>query len=478
MLFNSLRFLIFFMVVVTVYYLLPHRFRWLFLLAGSLYFYAALRTEYVVLLVWAAMVAYLAGLWIERTEEQGRKKAALAVGLLLELGTLFMFKYYNFFFESLEPLLERFSIFEVSRLQWLLPAGLSFFSFSCASYIIDVYRGKLKAERHLGRAMLYVSFFPKLLAGPIERATTFLPQLDRAMRFDPDRFTQGLQWFLWGLFKKAVIADRLAVAVDSAFQMPAMRSPVELMIAAYFFAFQIYCDFSGYSDMAVGAAKVLGFDLMENFRRPYLATSIAEFWSQRWHISLSRWFRDYLYIPMGGNKVPAARWYVNQMAVFLISGLWHGANWTFVVWGALNGVYQIVYFMIAGLREKFARAARLPRKLTAFLNWFIVFHLVALAWIFFRANSVSEAWAVLERIGQSIPRLTGLLRLYRFGTEFYVSVGLIAVLFVVEAMDEIRPLWERLRGHLVMRWVLYYALLFGLIILGKWAMTQFIYMQF
>lgn len=234
MLFNSLRFLIFFMVVVTVYYLLPHRFRWLFLLAGSLYFYAALRTEYVVLLVWAAMVAYLAGLWIERTEEQGRKKAALAVGLLLELGTLFMFKYYNFFFESLEPLLERFSIFEVSRLQWLLPAGLSFFSFSCASYIIDVYRGKLKAERHLGRAMLYVSFFPKLLAGPIERATTFLPQLDRAMRFDPDRFTQGLQWFLWGLFKKAVIADRLAVAVDSAFQMPAMRSPVELMIAANF----------------------------------------------------------------------------------------------------------------------------------------------------------------------------------------------------------------------------------------------------
>lgn len=478
MLFNSLSFMAFFVVMVIIYYLLPQRSRWPLLLAGSLYFYAALRVEYVLLLIWAAAVAYLAALGIERARAQKGRKAILTTGLLLELGTLFIFKYYNFALESLQPLLDRLSIFDLPSLQWLLPAGLSFFSFSCVSYIVDVYRGKLRAERHLGRAMLYVAFFPKLLAGPIERATTFLPQTERVIQFDPWRFTQGLQIFLWGMFKKVVIADRLAAIVDAAFQMPTLRPPVQLIIAAYFFAFQIYCDFSGYSDMAIGTAKMLGFDLMENFRRPYLATSIPEFWSRRWHISLCCWFRDYLYIPLGGNRVSKARWYMNQMIVFLVSGLWHGANWTFVVWGVLNGGYQVVYYLGAGLREKLARIIRLPRKLAAFINWFIVFHLVTLAWVFFRASSVSEAWAILERIVQSIPKLPMLLRMYRFNQDFYLSIGLIAVLLLVDAIDEIRPLWERLRTHLAIRWAVYYAMILGLVVLGKWAMTEFIYMQF
>ena len=246
------------------------------------------------------------------------------------------------------------------RLNLLLPVGLSFYTFSAISYMIDVERGTIAAERHLGRFALYVAFFPKLLAGPIERAGSFLKQLTRPVSFDAVLVAGGLQLMLLGLFKKVVIADRLAEFVDPGFANPALQSPVTVLIAVYFYAFQIYCDFSGYSDIAIGAAAVLGIRLMENFRRPYFAASVPEFWGRRWHISLMQWFRDYLYIPLGGNRVARPRWYLNQMIVFLVSGLWHGANWTFVVWGALNGAYQIAYFMTAGIRGAAAAGCR-PR---------------------------------------------------------------------------------------------------------------------
>ena len=477
MLFNSFSFLAFFAVLVAVYYALPHKFRWLLLQAASIYFYSTFNVGYVLLLIGAALMAYLAGLAIGRDQAQGKRKLFLFLGVLASLAPLFVFKYFDFFAGSLNDLMQS-SLSPTLGL--LLPAGLSFFSFSCVSYILDVYRNRLAAERHVGRFTLYVSFFPKLLAGPIERATTFLPQVLRPAPFNPEGVTAGLQLMLWGLFKKVVIADRLAVFVDTAYKNPEMGSPLALLIATYFFAFQIYCDFSGYSDIAIGAARVLGFNLMENFRRPYLATSAPEFWGKnRWHISLSSWFRDYMYIPMGGSKVGKPRFYLNQMAVFLVSGLWHGANWTFVVWGALNGLYQIVTVMTAGLREKLGRVLRVPGVVGSLVGSLVTFHLVTIAWVFFRASSVSDATTILSRIAGAIPRLPTLIASYPFSEEILLSIVLIGVLLVLEIADEQRALWERLRTQPVyVRWAFYYALIFMLVILGKWGLKQFVYMQF
>ena len=268
-------------------------------------------------------------------------------------------------------------------------------------------RRRLPAERHFGRFALYISFFPKLLAGPLERARPFLSRLDVPVRFSSAGVTAGLQLMLWGLFKKVVIADRLAPFVDAAYRQPAFASPADLVIATYFFAFQLYCDFSGYSDIAIGTAKVLGFDLMENFRRPYLATSVREFWANRWHLSLSAWFRDYLYIPLGGSRVSSFRLYLNLMVVFLVSGLWHGANWTFVVWGGLNGLYQVIGLMMARGSRRAARDAG-RSVVGSLIGGVVTFHLVLITWVFFRAASLSDAVTVLSRVGGAaavLPRL-------------------------------------------------------------------------
>ncbi|MBI4787424.1 MAG: MBOAT family protein [Chloroflexi bacterium] len=477
MLFNSFSFLAFFAILVAIYYALPPKFRWLLLLAASIYFYSTFNAGYVLLLLASALLAYVAGLGIGAAQEPGRKKLVAIAGVLASLAPLFVFKYFDFFAGSLNELMQS-SV--APALGLLLPAGLSFFSFSCVSYILDVYQNRLAAERHVGRFTLYVSFFPKLLAGPIERATTFLPQVLRPVRFDPEGVTAGLQLMLWGLFKKVVIADRLAVFVDTAYKNPELGSPLALVIATYFFAFQIYCDFSGYSDIAIGAARVLGFNLMENFRRPYMATSAPEFWGKnRWHISLSNWFRDYMYIPMGGSKVGKPRFYLNQVAVFLVSGLWHGANWTFVVWGGLNGLYQIVTVMTAGIREKLGRILRVPGVVGSLVGSLVTFHLVTLAWVFFRASSISDATTILARIAAAVPRLPTLVASYPFTDEIVLSIILIGVLLVVEIVDEKRALWERLGTRPVyVRWAVYYALIFALVILGKWGLKQFVYMQF
>ena len=477
MLFNSFSFLAFFAVFVAIYYASPHKFRWLFLLAASIYFYSTFNAGYVLLLIASTLIAYLAGWAIGASAEPRRKKLVLILGVVASLVPLFVFKYFDFFAGSLNDLMQS-SISPTLGL--LLPAGLSFYTFSCVSYLVDVYKAKLEPERHIGHLTLYVSFFPKLLAGPIERATTFFPQVLRPVHFDPEGVTLGLQLMLWGLFKKVVIADRLATFVDTAYKNPEMGSPLALVIATYFFAFQIYCDFSGYSDIAIGAARVLGFNLMENFRRPYMSTSAPEFWGKnRWHISLSSWFRDYMYIPMGGSKVGKPRFYLNQMAVFLVSGLWHGANWTFVVWGGLNGLYQIITVMTTGIREKLGRILRVPGVVGSVVGSLVTFHLVTIAWVFFRASSISDATTILERIAASVPRLPTLVASYPFTEEIVLSMILIGVLLIVEIIDEKRVLWERLRLQPVyVRWAVYYALIFGLIILGKWGLNQFVYMQF
>jgi alginate O-acetyltransferase complex protein AlgI len=483
MLFNSFSFLAFFGALVVVYYVVPHRHRWILLLAASLYFYSTFKASYVLLLLGVTLVAYLAALAIARAADQKNKKAILAVGIVASIGALFVFKYYNFFAADLDWLFANVGLTRsvplLPRLELVVAAGLSFYTFSCVSYLVDVYAGRLVAERHFGRFALYVSFFPKLLAGPIERAKPFLSQLEQPVSFNGAEVTLGLQLMLWGLFKKVVIADRLASFVNGAYGQPQFSSVADLVLATYFFAFQLYCDFSGYSDIAIGAAKVLGFDLVENFRRPYFSTSVREFWASRWHLSLTAWFRDYMYIPLGGNRGSRLRVSLNLMAVFLVSGLWHGANWTFVVWGGLNGLFVILSVMTSGARRKISELTRLPAGLGGALRGLLTFHLVLVTWVFFRAASLSDAATILSRVAGSAAVLPRLLRVRVTSGEILLSLSLIAILLGVEALDEIRPFWERLRVRpLAMRWAVYYALLFGLIVLGTWNLQQFVYMQF
>lgn len=485
MLFNSFTFLLFFAALVAVYYILPHRFRWALLVLASLFFYAVFNVYYVLLLLGTALVIYFFGLAIAGSGQPRQKKILLAVGVLLALTPLFVFKYWDFFWDSLRALLTSVPYIPLTpdfsfSLGLLLPAGLSFYTFSCISYLADVYWSKLPVERHPGRFLLYISFFPKLLAGPIERATTFLPQLLKPVYFNGENVTLGLQLMLWGLFKKVVIADRLALFVDAAYKSPTTASPADLVVATYFFAFQIYCDFSGYTDIAIGAAKVLGIDLMLNFRRPYLATSVIEFWGKnRWHISLSRWFRDYMFIPLGGSRVSIPRHLFNILAVFIVSGLWHGANWTFVVWGGLNGIYQVIATLFHGAGDKVGKTLRLPLALGAILSALLTFHLILISWVFFRADSITDAVTVLTRVATNLTLLPSLLAARAYGTEVYLSIAFILLLLVVELLDEHRAVWQKLRAQpTYVRWAVYYLLLFALTVFGVWQMRQFVYMQF
>lgn len=474
MVFNSPGFLAFFAGVAVAYYASPHRYRWILLLAASLYFYASFDLAYLPLLAGVALVAYAGALVIGASESVLARRAALAGAIVAALAPLVAIKYGDFLVRSVSAGQPRVSTWGVAA-----APGLSFYTFSCLSYLADVYKGRLDAERHPGRLGLYVSFFPKLLAGPLERAKPFLTQLTRPVAFSRAGVTAGLQLMLWGLFKKVVIADRLAGFVNSSYRQPAFASPADLVLATYFFAFQIYCDFSGYSDIAIGAARVLGFDLMENFRRPYFSTSVREFWSGRWHLSLMSWLRDYLYIPLGGSRVFKLRLYFNLMTVFVISGLWHGANWTFVVWGALNGMYLVAYLIVNGRRGPRANAAAPGSMVSAILYRLATFHLILVTWVFFRAASVSDAATILSRIGGSASSLWHPLWTRLTSGEMAIALILIAALLIVEMLDESRPIWERLAERPVLvRWPVYYALLFALIVLGSWNLQQFVYMQF
>jgi D-alanyl-lipoteichoic acid acyltransferase DltB (MBOAT superfamily) len=451
----------------------------MFLLIVSLYFYSTFRPDYLALLFYAIAVAWGAGLCLGKLGRTRAGSLVLAAAVVAELVVLGAFKYFDFLVDTLNSLTRPLGDIALPRLGLLLPVGLSFFTFSCLSYLIDVHRGRIAAERHAGKLAVYVSFFPKLLAGPIERSGPFLAQLATPSRFDYDQFATGLQLMLWGLFKKVVIADRLAAFADTGFHAPTFASPVTLVIAVYCYAFQIYCDFSGYSDIAIGAARVLGFELMENFRRPYLARSVHEFWSRRWHLSLMAWWRDYLYIPLGGSRVPWWRHYLNILVVFLVSGLWHGANWTFVAWGGLNGLYQVVQAALGGLRGRLAWQWRPPGWLSTAASVLLTFHLVALAWIFFRAASLQDAVTVIVRIYTALPRFGGLARNYNWTGELMFAVALVAFLIGVEVFDErvgVRGFLAR--SPLVVRWSAYYGLIGMLLLFGVWGLNRFVYMQF
>lgn len=474
---NSFGFLAFFGAIAVVHHLMPRRHRWWLLLLASLFFYSSFDPRYVLLLAYATLVAWVAGIALQRD----RRRLWLVAGVLGQLAVLGLFKYADFMLGLAEgvlrPLLAAHEALALPRLDWLLPAGLSFYVFSCISYIVDVWRGTQKAERHLGHLALFVAFFPKLIAGPIERATDLLPQLRAGGVFSAPHVTFGLQLLLWGLIKKVVIADGLVDFVDAGFTNPAFQSPVTVLIAVYFYAFQIYCDFSGYSDMAIGMAAILGFRFRANFRRPYLSRNVSEFWSARWHISLSRWFRDYLYIPLGGSRVGKFRQYLNLLIVFAISGLWHGAALTFVIWGLLNGLWQVIWL---ALRPAIGRIARVtPGALFTVLSVLLTFHLVLVTWVFFRADDLPTAMAVLSRIWGALPQLPSLLAGYAYTPALLVSCALIVGLFLFEWLHERRPVEGWLPSWPVAaRWAVYYAGLALLVLAGNWGGAEFVYMQF
>jgi len=488
MLFNSLQFLVFFPTVVGLHFALPHRFRWALLLVASYVFYMAWEPGYAVLIATSTLVDYIAGIRMGRTPALQRRRGYLLFSLCTNLGLLFFFKYYNFFGDTLRPLLA-LAGWEVylPHSRFLLPVGISFYTFQTLSYTIEVYRGNQAPERHLGRFALYVAFFPQLVAGPIERAQNLLPQLRTGHDFDYARVTDGLKLMLWGLFKKVVVADRLAFAIEHVYGAPEGQPGPVLCLATLFFAFQIYCDFSGYTDIAIGAAQVLGVRLMENFRQPYFAVSIADFW-RRWHISLSSWFRDYLYIALGGNRVTVPRWCWNIAVVFLLSGLWHGANWTFVIWGLLHGSFLIVGRFTGGLRGRVAAACGLEKtpRLTQGLQVLMTFGLVCFAWIFFRADSLRDAlyvaghlptgWGVLFD-GASFPSSEGALGM--LPRELLLSLLLIAWVIGVDAMQARGPLRPYLaRQPLWLRWGVYAAGLWGIFLFGVLRQTEFYYFVF
>ena len=491
---NSLQFIAFVGVVALVFFLVPRTFRWLVIIAASYYFYATWAPIPAVLGVLGLTLATFAcGIGMARYPAY--RKAICAAGLTISLGALVLLKYLEFFVGELYGVLSVFGVEQLDPaaidLPWYLPVGYSFITFSIASYLIDVYRGRFAAETHLGSFAAYVAFFPKILAGPIERAAHFLPQWWQRFQFDPVKANEGVQLILWGLFKKVVIADRLAVFVDGAFATPAFATPVELIVAIYFYSFQIYCDFSGYTDIAIGVFKILGFDLAPNFKRPYLSRSIPEFWGSRWHITLGSWFRDYLYIPLGGSRVARWRLFTNLMIVFVVSGLWHAGmvgaavSWTFLAWGALNGVYQVCsvgtapYFkQLAARFPRLGRVSAVPG--IAFLQGLAIFHLITFSWIFFRANTLTDAWTVMSRIYGNLDRLPLLISFYNYQDfEFIISIVLILLLLVVEIFDDRKAVWERLiPAPIHLRWPIYAVIGVLLIVLGKWEETVFIYMQF
>lgn len=399
MIFNSLEFLIFLPIVLAGYFLSPVKIKNYFLLVASYFFYMCWNVKYALLLLGSTLISYLCGLILEKQKSNLAKKWTVAVCFIANLGLLFIFKYLSFFFRTIEKVLEfTNNHVELPQVSLLLPVGISFYIFQTLGYVMDVYRGEVKAERKFATYALFVSFFPQLVAGPIERSKNMLRQLNgEPAKFDFERAKSGFLLMLWGFFLKLVIADRIAVFVDNVYGDYNAYSGVYLIVATILFAFQIYCDFYGYSIIALGVAKIIGISLTENFNAPYFSVSVSQFW-KNWHISLTSWFRDYIYIPMGGNRKGKWRKYWNILVVFLVSGLWHGASLSFVVWGGLNGIYQIVGSITDKYRERLCNLLRIQRNSLGckLVRGVMTFGFVDFAWVFFRSNGLREALQIVR----------------------------------------------------------------------------------
>ncbi|MEO9502333.1 MBOAT family O-acyltransferase [Nonlabens ulvanivorans] len=494
--FISISYLLFFPVIALLYYVLPHKLRWILLLVGSYFFYMSWNVKYALLMLLSTVITYLSGILISKVNQSElteklkikRKKLWLTLSLVSNLGILIFFKYFNFLNSAVAD------FFSLIHVEWgfenidvLLPVGISFYTFQALSYSLDVYFDRIKATHHFGKYALFVSFFPQLVAGPIERSSHLLPQLDKVISFDYSRIRSGLGLVVWGIFKKVVIANRLAVVVNQVYSDPGSYSGFETIIATIFFSFQIYTDFSAYTDIARGSARMLGYDLMKNFNQPYFATSIPDFW-RRWHISLTTWFRDYLYIPLGGNRVSKWRWYVNIMIVFLVSGFWHGAAWSFIIWGFLHGIFQMIDLWTQKSRSKMNSFMKIKENSfdVLFFKRVWTFVLVSFAWIFFRAETFEKAMLVISNsMNLSFYQLLD-GSMYELGLDskdFTLAILLIIGLLAFWSIDKRYPIRTWLyRKHIATRYIVYLSTIFFILIFGyygsEYNVDEFIYFQF
>lgn len=495
MLFNSYEFLVFFPIVTLVYFIVPIKIRYVWLLAASYYFYMGWNAKYALLILTSTVITYISGILLAAVKSEWKygkalKKSIVAICFISNLSILFFYKYFDFAIENLNIVLSKFHVELLNpEFDVLLPVGISFYTFQALSYTMDVYRGDIYAEKNPLKYALFVSFFPQLVAGPIERSKNLLKQISQPHKFSYENMCNGFMLMLWGYFMKMVIADRIAIFVDAAYGTEVLYDGRYLLIASMLFAFQIYCDFAGYSTIAIGAAKVMGFDLMENFNCPYYAESVAEFW-RRWHISLSSWFKDYLYIPLGGNRKGTLRKYINTMIVFLVSGLWHGANWTYVIWGGLNGLYQVIGGLFMGLRKMIYKKAPWieKSKLLKIPRILVTFVLVDFAWIFFRADSLEHAKDVITRIlYMNNEALLANGNIYSLGLNYRNLQVLFISLMILLLADIAKYNGVKVREiifkmNILIRWPIILAGVASVILFGIWGSgyeaVNFIYFQF
>jgi D-alanyl-lipoteichoic acid acyltransferase DltB (MBOAT superfamily) len=430
--------------------------------------------KYGFLIIFITLLSYVCGIFIEKTTNKKVKKYIMLLGIVFSLILLFFFKYFNFLSESATNFLKIFSIqVNIPRLNVLLPVGISFYTFQTLSYVIDVYKGEITAERHFGKYAVFVSFFPQLVAGPIERSKNLLPEIKKNHVFNYDNAVLGMKFIVWGFFKKMVIADNIAMYIDNVYNNTQNYTGFVLIFATVLFAFQIYCDFSGYSDIAIGVAKLFDIKLMANFKSPYFSVSIREFWS-RWHISLSTWFRDYVYIPLGGNRVSATRKKVNLLLTFLISGLWHGANWTFIFWGGLHGTYQEVERELVNTRKL--------KNVIWIVNVLIIFIFVCFAWILFRSNTISDTGYILTHLFSGI----------KYPKEYFLTVlavpgkpnlikGFFGIIFLLifDYLSLKIDVWESIKSlNIIIRYVVYFGIVLIVLLLMNTGSHEFVYFQF
>lgn len=488
MLFNSAAYAIFLPITVLLYFVTPHRFRWAVLLALSYYFYMSWNAKLIWLILFTTATSYISARLIDSTANKKYKKIYMTAGVAISLACLFFFKYFNFFSNVISDVASVAGLqLNASTLKLILPVGISFYTFQTLSYVIDVYRGRMKAEKHFGIFALYVSFFPQLVAGPIERATNLLPQFYRRHTFDTARVSQGLRLMGVGFIKKVVIADTVAVYVNNVYNNVQDFTGLSLILATLLFAVQIYCDFGGYSDIAIGTAKILGFDLMKNFTSPYFAKSVREFW-RRWHISLSTWFTDYVYIPLGGSRVKKAKHLRNLVVTFLLSGLWHGAEYTFVIWGILHGLVLCAEtFYMPHIEKWSAKQSTLVQKICGLARWGYTFAIVNAGWILFRANSLGDAMYIFANLphGLNIFKITYYAQFMGISLPMLCIIALlVALLMGYDAMDYhgIQPL-EKLKTvpkavRYTVYWLMGMAILVTLYCRPIGATADFIYFQF
>jgi len=500
MLFNSVDFLIFFPIVVLAYFLIPQRVKYLWLLAASYFFYMSWNPEYALLMLTSTAITWGGGLCISSCGQKDGKRAektkkwCLAGCVALNLGILFFFKYYAFAVGSIEKF---FSLFHVSVripvFDVLLPVGISFYTFQSLAYVFDVCRGEIPAEKNFLRYALFISFFPQLVAGPIERNKNLMHQIYEPHTFDRERVKEGLLLMGWGFFQKLVIADRIAILVNDTYGNFHDYSGLQILLATVLFAFQIYCDFGGYSDIAVGAARVMGFTLTKNFKSPYYALTVSGFW-RSWHISLTSWFRDYVYIPLGGNRCGRCRKYRNLVITFLVSGLWHGASWNYIVWGGLNGLYQVAGDLTRPFRTGLQKRLRIRTDCGSYhlLQGLVTFLFVDFAWLFYRSGGCKTALQILQHsiMNPGLFRLFDPDTLLGFNTmalsekDFFVMLVSLAVLMLVDYHKKQNTDFKGIlaRQNIWFRWLVYYGLIFVILIFGiygpEYNASTFIYFQF